>query len=141
MPPMSPDLQIRPHSFYAKKGTIAAFRKVSREFGEAENNVVFGLGEQVLAAAGPFTLSVNTPKNMILRDLTFNVFGAARVRITAITANGEPLLQGGAVNALVFSPTNLNRPPVDMPLDSGTPVTISGDVSAACTVDAAFAID
>ena len=138
---MDPKLNIRPHSFYAKKGSIAAFRKVPREFGEAENNVVLGMGEQALGGAGPFTLTVNTPKNMILRDLVFNVAGAARVRITAITANGEPLLQGGAVNALTFSPTNLNRPPVDMPLDAGTPVTISGDVSAACTVDASFAID
>lgn len=136
-----PDLSLRPHSFYLKKGKINAFRKVPREFGEAENNVVLGMGEQVLGGAGPFTLTINTPKPMILRDLVFNITGAARVRINAITANGDPLLQGGAVNALVFSPTNLNRPPVDMPLDAGTPVTITGDVSAACTVDATFAID
>lgn len=138
---MGMDLAIRPHSFYTKKGRVSAYRKVSRDFGEAENNVVLGMGEQVLAAAGPFSLTINTPKNLILRDLVFNIFGAARVRISAISANGEPMLQGGAVNALVFAPNNLNRPPVDMPLEAGTPVTITGDVSAACTVDASFAID
>ena len=135
------DIKVRPHNFYSKKGVVSAYRKVAREFGEAENNVVLGLGEAVLAAAGPFSLTINTPKTLILRDLVFNVTGAARVRISSITANGEPMLQGGAVNALVFSPNNQVRPTIDMPLEAGTPVTINGDVSAACTVDAAFAID
>ncbi len=135
------DIKVRPHSFYSKKGVVSAYRKVAREFGEAENNVVLGLGEAVLAGAGPFQLTINTPKTLILRDLVFNIAGAARVRINAITANGEPMLQGGAVNALTFAPTNLCRPTIDMPLEAGTPVTITGDVSAACTVDAAFAID
>lgn len=131
---------IRPHSQLAGlKGGL--FKKIPKDFGGQEDNVVFGMGAQTLAGAGGFSLSVSASRDMILRDLVVQTTGAADVQIAAITANGMALLQGAGVPATIFAANNQNRPDFSFFISGGTPVVISGSVSAATTVSAAFAID
>jgi hypothetical protein len=132
--------QIRPHNLLAGlKGGL--FKKIPKDFGGQEDNVVLGLGSQTLAGAGGFSLTVSATRDMILRDLILQFSGTVDVQITSITANGMALLQGSGVPASVFAANNQNRPDFSFPIAGGTPVVISGSSSGATVVSAAFAID
>ena len=135
-----PNLKLRIHS-QLQSIKSGLFKKIPKDFGGQEDNVVFGLGNQVLGGAGSFTLQVNATRDMILRDLVVQTTGNADVQITSITAGGVALLQGGPVPATTFAANNLNRPDFSFPVAGGTPIVISGSVSAASTVGGAFAID
>jgi hypothetical protein len=132
--------QIRANKFLGGiKGGL--FKKIPRDFGGQEDNVVLGMGSQTLAAQGAFTLQVSASRDMILRDLVLQFSGTVDVQISAITANGMALAQGAGVPAGIFAANNQNRPDFSFPITGGTPVIISGTSSGASTISAAFAID
>ena len=133
-------LMLRVHSQLQNMKT-GLFKKIPKEFGGQEDNVVFGLGTQTLGGAGAFTISSTVTRDMILRDLIIQFTGNADIQITAITAGGVALLQGGPVPASIIAASNLNRPDFSFPVAGGTPVVVSGSVSAGTTVGGAFAID
>ena len=140
-PNMNPArFNIRPHSLLSGlKGGL--FKKIPKDFGGQEDNVVFGMGSQTLAGVGGFSLTVSATRDMILRDLVVQFSGTVDVQVTSITANGMALLQGAGVPAGIFAANNQNRPDFSFPIAGGTPVVIAGSSSGATVVSAAFAID
>lgn len=132
---------LRPHkSFAANAGAPGQLlRKFPQGVGVADDNVVFGLGSIIAAGAGSITLTGAVSRQMVLRDLVI-AQGAVRGRVTAITASGDALLQGGSVPVEMFAFGNLARPNFDIPVYTGN-VTVTLTVDAAVTVDAGFNID
>jgi len=132
---------LRPHRrFNPSAGAFGGpLRKFPDTIGLGDDNVVFGLGSVVAAGAGSQTLTGNVSREMVLRDLVIAA-GAVRGRVSAITAAGDALLQGGTVPLEMFAPANLKRPEFGIPVYTGT-VTVTFTVDAAATIDAGFAID
>lgn len=133
--------QLRPHRrFNPSQGAAGGvFRKMPKEIGLGDDNVVFGLGTTTAAGAGAVTLTGNVSREMVLRDLVVTA-GTVRGRITSITAAGDALLQGSSVPIEMFAHTNPERPDFGIPVYTGT-VTLAITVDAAATVDAGFSID
>lgn len=132
---------LRPHRrFNPAAGTGGGpLRKFPDSIGLGDDNVCFGLGTVTAAGAGSQTLTGNVSREMVLRDLVIAA-GSVRGRVTAITAAGDALLQGGSVPVEMFSPSNLKRPEFGIPVYTGT-VTVTLTVDAAATIDAGFSID
>lgn len=132
---------LRPHkSFAANAGAPGQLlRKFPGGVGVADDNVVFGLGTLTIGAPGSLTLTGAVSRQMVLRDLVI-ASGQVRGRVTAITASGDALLQGGSVPLEMFAFGNLARPNFDIPVYTGN-VTVTLTVDAGATVDAGFNID
>lgn len=132
---------LRPHkSFAANAGAPGQLlRKFPGGVGVADDNVVFGLGTLNIGAPGSVTLTGAVSRQMVLRDLVI-ACGQVRGRVTAITASGDALLQGGSVPVEMFAFGNLARPNFDIPVYTGN-VTVTLTVDALATVDAGFNID
>ena len=116
-------------------------QKLPANLSADELNVVLGLGTATPAAATAFTLSATAPRDMFVRDLV--VQGTTDVIITAITINGDALVLGANVPAVIFAPGNLNRPEFGLPVKGGTQVVVQGiqGATANAFIAAAFAID
>ena len=114
--------------------------KIPRNIGANELNVSLGAGTQTLAGAGPFSLSVTAPRDLILRDLVISA-GTVDGTVTAIIVQGDAVHQGAAAPLALYSAGNQDRPDFSLPVMGGTTVQVSGTLAAAGTVSAGFAID
>ncbi len=116
-------------------------QKLPSNLSADELNVVLGLGSAAPAAAAAFTLSATAPRDMFVRDLVIQ--STTDVLVTAITINGDALVLGNNVPAVIFAPGNLNRPEVGLPVKGGTQVVVQGTQGATANapIIAAFAID
>ena len=114
--------------------------KIPKNIGANELNVSLGCGTQTLGAAGPFSLAVTAPRDLILRDLV--VFaGTTDGTITTIIVQGDAVHQGAAAPLALYGPGNQDRPDFSLPVMGGTTVQVSGTLAAAGTVSAGFSID
>lgn len=116
-------------------------QKLPANLSADELNVVLGLGSAAPAAAAAFTLSATAPRDMFVRDLVIQ--STTDVLVTAITINGDALVLGNNVPAVIFGPGNLNRPEFGLPVKGGTQVVVQGTQGATANapIIAAFAID
>jgi len=116
-------------------------QKLPANLSADELNVVLGLGSAAPAAAAAFTLSATAPRDMFVRDLVIQ--STTDVLVTAITINGDALVLGNNVPAVIFAPGNLNRPEFGLPVKGGTQVVVQGTQGATANapIIAAFAID
>jgi hypothetical protein len=116
-------------------------QKLPANLSADELNVVLGLGSAAPAAGAAFTLQATAPRDMFVRDLVIQ--GTTDVLVTAITINGDALVLGNNVPAVIFAPGNLNRPEFGLPVKGGTQVVVQGTQGATANapIIAAFAID
>lgn len=116
-------------------------QKLPSNLSADELNVVLGLGSAAPAAAAAFTLTATAPRDMFVRDLVIQ--STTDVLVTAITINGDALVLGNNVPAVIFAPGNLNRPEFGLPVKGGTQVVVQGvqGATANAPIIAAFAID
>jgi hypothetical protein len=116
-------------------------QKLPSNLSADELNVVLGLGSAAPLAGAAFTLSATAPRDMFVRDLVIQ--GTTDVLVTAITINGDALVLGNNVPAVIFAPGNLNRPEFGLPVKGGTQVVVQGTQGATANapIIAAFAID
>jgi len=116
-------------------------QKLPSNLSADELNVVLGLGSAAPAAAAAFTLQATAPRDMFVRDLVIQ--STTDVLVTAITINGDALVLGNNVPAVIFAPGNLNRPEFGLPVKGGTQVVVQGTQGATANapIIAAFAID
>lgn len=116
-------------------------QKLPSNLSADELNVVLGLGSAAPAAAAAFTLSATAPRDMFVRDLVIQ--STTDVLVTAITINGDALVLGNNVPAVIFAAGNLNRPEFGLPVKGGTQVVVQGTQGATANapIIAAFAID
>lgn len=116
-------------------------QKLPANLSADELNVVLGLGSAAPAAAAAFTLSATAPRDMFVRDLVIQ--STTDVLVTAITINGDALVLGNNVPAVIFAPGNLSRPEFGLPVKGGTQVVVQGTQGATANapIIAAFAID
>lgn len=116
-------------------------QKLPANLSADELNVVLGLGSAAPAAAAAFTLTATAPRDMFVRDLVIQ--STTDVLVTAITINGDALVLGNNVPAVIFAPGNLSRPEFGLPVKGGTQVVVQGvqGATANAPIIAAFAID
>lgn len=130
----------------AASGGREFMAKLPKELGSDEENVVLGIGSQVLGAPGAFSVSEVPPRDVLLRKLvialrtTTGVLGCGRV--TAVNIGGRSYFLGDSAPVEMFSNTSTNSPDFDELVKGGATVTISGvSDAAAAVVDIGFTID
>jgi hypothetical protein len=138
---------VRYNRFLDKLNTSAFVAKVPRDFAADEENVLLGVATTPLAVAATSsqTMSVNAPRDLVLRRLLVQELGGAtNWYVTSIQIEGKSYSIGGGVPSGVFSAQNINAPAeFDVPVAGGTPIsiTITNPTAAAQSFLAAFTID
>jgi hypothetical protein len=131
-----------------KLGAGSFVAKIPRDFGADEENVVLGLSATptTIAAGATATLTVNAPRDCILRRLIVAELDTNSLDfvITAIQVEGKSYTLGGVVPGVMFAATNFASPAeFDVPVQGGTPIsiTVTNTAAAGGSFVAAFTID
>lgn len=137
---------VRYNRFLDKIGSAPFVAKIPQDFGADEENVILGLGPTaVVAAAATATVSINVPRDCIIRKLLVaDLAGGNNFLVTAITVEGKSYLLGSSAPGQLFNAVNINaQPSFDVPVAGGTPisVTIQNTSAAGQTYAVAFTID
>lgn len=122
---------LRYNRFFDKLNQSSVVLKVPQDFGTDEENVVLGMsaGAVAIAAAASATITVNAPRDLILRRLYLvDILSSTNQDfvVTAIQIEGKAFLIGGSIPGAVFGNNNFNAPAhFDVPVAGGTPISIT----------------
>jgi hypothetical protein len=146
MPPLGASLPTSIRKNKAAGSGREFLAKIPKELGSDEENVVLGIGTQVLAAAGAFSISEVPPRDVLLRKLVVAVRTAAGVigsgRITSIAIGGRSYFLGDSAPVEMFAAGSFNSPDFDELVKGGATVTVAGiSDGTTAVVDAGFTID